>query len=84
MMTKNWTWLHWIAAIMLFLLIVIPSVLAGYWLLWILYLLVIQALWPDGPYAVTHPGFWIFAGAFFLLKCLFRGVFGNSSRTGRR
>jgi hypothetical protein len=71
MMKQGKGWQHWTAVFLLCVVIVIPAILACYWVTWKIYLFVIQALWPTGPYTITHVEFWVFVGVSFLLQLLF-------------
>lgn len=44
----------------------IAIILIAISLIWMLWCLVLPSLWPLGPLAFTHPGFWPFAGLMIL------------------
>ena len=67
-----------LTAIILVLVVGIPMVLGIYWLLWKLYLTVVQALFPEIDSAWTSPDYWIFVGAVFLLMWI-----GNLFRSSK-
>lgn len=55
-------------------------VLGFYWLIWSLWCWVLPQIWIGGPENIVSPGFWLFAGAFFLMSIVGKAVFGRSSK----
>ncbi|HET8883027.1 MAG TPA: hypothetical protein VFM56_12700 [Solimonas sp.] len=51
-----------------------------YWALWTIWCWVLPQLWPAGPRALIAPGYWLFAGAWFLAHMLGRGIFGRRAK----
>jgi hypothetical protein len=70
-MIKKRSIYHWPAVILLLVVIVIPVILACYWVTWEIFLFVMQGLWPDGPHSIVHVDFWVFVGLLFLLQLIF-------------
>jgi hypothetical protein len=48
-----------------------------YWLFWMLWCWVLPQLWPTGPANIIAPGYWLFAGAFFLLSIIGKAMLGR-------
>lgn len=59
---------------------VVGFVLGFWWLLWCLWTWVLPQIWPTGPEALIRPGYWLFAGVWFLLACLGRAIFRRESK----
>ena len=56
-------------------------VLGVYWLIWLLWCWVLPQVWPTGPQGLVQPGFWLFAGAWFLLTLVGQAVFGRGGKS---
>jgi hypothetical protein len=58
--------------------ITVIVVLCVWWLMWKLWGWVLPQLWADGPTALIHPSYWLFAAGWFLLSLVGRALFGRS------
>lgn len=61
----------------LILIIVLPLVLAIFWILWSLYLWIIPQLWPDAPSNILHPSYWLFIAVWTFVGWFCRSAFGG-------
>lgn len=60
--------------------LVIAGTLGMYWLLWLLWCWVLPQVWASGPSAVVRPGYWLFAGCWFLVMLIGKGIFCGSTK----
>ena len=65
------------ALIGLFFLILLPF----YFIAWEVWIHIVPLIFPNADPAITHPGFWLFAGCIFLINFIRGLIFGSRDTT---
>lgn len=65
-------------ALILTIAIVATGLLGIWWLFWHLWAFVMPQVWPAGPSALIHPGYWLFCAEWTLFVLLCRVLRGKT------